>query len=60
MESTYGPWVALLAGGGVVAGLLLLAYGLSGYRSAARFGDTSTSTVGAMAAARPDIDLRPA
>ena len=50
VESTYGPWVAVLAGGGFVVGLILLARGLSGYRSAARVGDTATSTISAMAA----------
>ena len=50
VETTYGPWVAVLAGGGFVVGLILLARGLSGYRSAARVGDTATSTISAMAA----------
>ena len=39
-----------LAGIGVIAGLVLLARGLSGYRSLVRVGDTSTSTIASLAA----------
>ena len=52
-----GPWrrcpirgVTTLAGVGVVAGLILLARGIGGYRSLIRVGDTSTSTIASLAA----------
>ena len=39
-----------LAAGGVIAGLTLLVRGLVEYRSSFRVGDTSTSTIGSLAA----------
>jgi len=42
--------VTALAGFGIVAGLVLLARGLAGYRSAVSVGDVSTSTIGSLAA----------
>ncbi len=48
MESITG--VTVLAGLGVVAGLVLLARGLAGYRSVVRVGDVSTSPLGSLAA----------
>ena len=42
--------VAAFAGVGVVAGLWLLVRGLGGYRSLVRVADTSTSTIGSVAA----------
>lgn len=50
VESSVGPGVGVLALGGIVAGLWLLARGFSGYRSAIRVGDTSTSTISSVAA----------
>jgi hypothetical protein len=43
-------WVTILAGAGVVAGLVLLARGLAGYRSVVRVGDVSTSPIDSLAA----------
>ena len=50
MEALSDPGVTTLAGFGVIAGLVLLARGLSGYRSLVRVGDTSTSTIASLAA----------
>ena len=50
MEALSDPGVTTLAGFGVIAGLILLARGLSGYRSLVRVGDTSTSTIASLAA----------
>ena len=50
MDSFDGPGVTALAGLGVVAGLVLLARGLDGYRSQIRVSDTSTSAIDSMAA----------
>lgn len=50
MEPTPNWWITVLAGGGVVAGLTLLARGLVDYRSTVRVGDTSTSTISSLAA----------
>lgn len=50
MEPTLNWWITVLAGGGVVAGLTLLARGLVDYRSTVRVGDTSTSTISSLAA----------
>ena len=44
------PGVTTVAGVGVVAGLVLLARGLSDYRSLVRVGDTSTSNIATLAA----------
>ena len=43
-------WITVLAAGGVLAGLALLARGLIEYRSAVRVGDTSTSAISSLAA----------
>jgi len=48
MESFTG--VTVIAGLGVVAGLILLARGLAGYRSVVRVGDVSTSAIESLAA----------
>jgi hypothetical protein len=50
VEALSGPGVTALAGLGVVAGLILLARGLDGYRSLARVADTSSSTISSLAA----------
>lgn len=50
MEAFSGSGVTALAGFGVVAGLILLARGLGGYRSLVRVADTSTSTISSLAA----------
>lgn len=50
MDPTLTGWITVLAGGGVVAGLTLLARGLVDYRSTVRVGDTSTSTISSLAA----------
>ncbi|HSK51205.1 MAG TPA: hypothetical protein VLA44_00505, partial [Clostridia bacterium] len=42
--------VVLLAGGGLVAGLTLLARGFGSYRTATRVGDIGTSRIASMAA----------
>jgi hypothetical protein len=43
------PTLAVLAGAGIVAGLVLLARGFDGYRAARRIGGTSTSRISALA-----------
>jgi hypothetical protein len=43
-------WITVLAGGGVVGGLAVLARGMLDYRSTVRVGDTSTSTISSLAA----------
>ena len=50
MEALSDPGVTTVAGLGVVAGLILLARGMAGYRSLIRVGDTSTSTIASLAA----------
>jgi hypothetical protein len=50
VEAFSGSGVTALAGFGVVAGLILLTRGLGGYRSLVRVADTSTSTIGSLAA----------
>ena len=50
MEGFSGPGVTVLAGLGVVAGLILLARGLDGYRALVRVADTSTSPISTLAA----------
>ena len=50
MEALSDPRVTTFASLGVIAGLILLARGLSGYRSLVRVGDTSTSTIASLAA----------
>lgn len=50
MDPTLDWWITLLAAGGVLAGLALLARGLIDYRSTVRVGDTSTSTISSLAA----------
>ena len=50
MDPTPNWWITVLAGGGVVAGLVLLARGLIDYRSSVRVGDTSTSAISSLAA----------
>ncbi len=50
MEALSDPGVTTVAGLGVVAGLILLARGLAGYRSLIRVGDTSTSNIATLAA----------
>jgi hypothetical protein len=44
------PQLAVLAGGGLVAGLTLLARGFGGYRTANRIGDSATSRIASIAA----------
>ena len=43
------PQLLVLAGGGMVGGLVLLGRGFGGYREAARFTDTSTSRIASIA-----------
>jgi len=50
VDGSSGPVVTALAGLGVVAGLILLGRGFSGYRSLVRVADTSTSTISSLAA----------
>ena len=50
MEALSDPRVTTFASFGVIAGLILLARGLSGYRSLVRVGDISTSTIASLAA----------
>ena len=50
MDPNLEWWITVLAAGGVLAGLALLARGLIDYRSAVRVADTSTSTISALAA----------
>ena len=50
MEAMSDPRVTTFASFGVIAGLILLARGLSGYRSLVRVGDISTSTIASLAA----------
>lgn len=50
LDFTLFPPLAWLAGGGIAAGLWLLARGLGGYRTATRIADTGTSSVASMAA----------
>ena len=50
MDPTLSWWIAILAGGGVVAGMILLGRGLLEYRSTIYVGDTSTSTISSLAA----------
>ncbi len=50
MEALSDPGVTTLAAFGVIAGLVLLARGLGGYRSLVRVADTSTSTITSLAA----------
>ena len=50
MDTTLNWWIAVLAAGGVVAGLTALGRGLIDYRSTVRVGDTSTSTISSLAA----------
>ncbi len=50
MDAEIIPSVAILAGGGFIGGLALLVRGMSGYRTASRIADTSTSRIGSVAA----------
>jgi hypothetical protein len=50
VDPTLDWWITVLAAGGVVGGLWLLARGLIDYRSTVRVGDTSTSTISSLAA----------
>lgn len=50
MDPNLEWWITVLAAGGIVAGLALLARGLIDYRSTVRVGDTSTSTISSLAA----------
>ena len=50
MESFSASGLTVVAGLGVVAGLILLARGLAGYRSVVRVGDVSTSSIASLAA----------
>ena len=50
MEALSDPRLTTVAAFGVIAGLILLARGLGGYRSLVRVGDTSTSTIASLAA----------
>jgi hypothetical protein len=49
VEGLADQWVTTIAGLGVIAGLILLARGMVGYRSLIRVGDTSTSSVSSLA-----------
>ena len=50
MDPNLEWWITVLAAGGVLAGLVLLARGLIDYRSTVRVVDTSTSTISSLAA----------
>jgi len=50
VDGSDAPQVAVFAGGGLVAGLVLLVRGFSGYRMAIRISDTSTSRIASIAA----------
>ena len=50
VDALADPWTTVLAGMGVVGGLLLLARGLGAYRSQALVADTSTSAIASIAA----------
>src|SRR5712691_3269206 len=50
VDTSYGLWISALSASGLVGGLALVVRGLAGYRSALRFGDTSTSTISSAAA----------
>jgi hypothetical protein len=50
VQALSDPGVTSVAGFGLIAGLLLLARGLSDYRSLVRVGDTSTSRIATLAA----------
>lgn len=50
MDSTLDSWIAVLAGGSVLAGLAMLVRGLIDYRTSLRVADTSTSTLSSLAA----------
>jgi hypothetical protein len=50
VEALSDPGVTTIAAVGVIAGLVLLTRGLSGYRSLVRVADTSTSTIASLAA----------
>ena len=53
--ATILPQAVALAAAGIVAGLWLLARGMSGYRTATRIGDTSTSSIATLAAGESRI-----
>lgn len=50
MDVTVVPGIAVVAVGGMAAGLWLLARGFAGYRTATRLADTATSSIGSLAA----------
>jgi hypothetical protein len=50
MESSTGPWVAVFAAAGVLAGLWLLTRGLGGYRSSTVVAGIGTSRIGSIPA----------
>jgi hypothetical protein len=50
VDPTLTLWTTVLAAGGVITGLTLLVRGLRDYRASIRVGDTSTSTISALAA----------
>jgi hypothetical protein len=50
VDALSSQWLTAIAGAGVVVGLVLLFRGLEGYRSHTRVSDTSTSTIGSIAA----------
>jgi len=50
VDGPVAPQLAVLAGGGLVAGLGLLARGFNGYRTATRVGDIATSRIATIAA----------
>ncbi len=50
MDPETVQWVAVLAAGGFIGGLVLLVRGMGDYRTATRLTDTSTSKIGSIAA----------
>jgi hypothetical protein len=58
VDSNLGWWITVLAAGGVIAGLTLLARGFVTYRATLRVGDTSTSTISTLAAGEVRISGR--
>lgn len=55
MTIPFVPQIALLALGGLAAGLWLLARGMAGYRDATHIGDTATSRIATLAAGEVQV-----
>jgi hypothetical protein len=55
VDAQFVPYLAMLAGAGLVGGLWLLARGMGGYREATRIGDTATSRISSIAAGEVQV-----